>query len=99
MTYIKSFLKGFASTFRWLLDPSNKFELTLCLLFLIFVSTYCIINGAVLYGIAFGIQIITGIISYLFYNSDIDKRILIHTGLCTSIIASIFWVIGMILYL
>jgi hypothetical protein len=52
-----------------------------------------------LYGIAFATQIITGIISYLFYNSDIDKKILTHAGLCSSIIASIFWVIGMILYL
>ena len=99
MTYIKAFLKGSVSVFRWLLDPSDKFELTLCLLFLIFVSTCCIINGAVLYGIAFSVQIITAIVSYLFYNSDIDKRILTHTGLCTSLIASIFWVIGMILYL
>lgn len=99
MTYIKSFLNGFVSTFRWLLDPSNKFELTLCLLFLIFISIYCIINGAVFYGVAFSIQVITAFISYLFYNSDINKKVLIHTGLCTSVIASIFWVIGMILYL
>lgn len=99
MIYIKSFLKGFVSVFRWLLDPSNKFELTLCLLFLIFASTCCIINGMALYGIAFATQIITAIISYLFYNSDINKTVLIHTGLCTSVIAGIFWVIGMILYL
>ena len=99
MIYIKAFLKGFVSVFRWLLDPSNKFELTLCLLFLIFASTCCIINGMALYGIAFATQIITGIISYLFYNSDINKTVLIHTGLCTSVIAGIFWIIGMVLYL
>lgn len=99
MTYIKSFFKGFVSTFRWAIDPSNKFELTLCLIFLITLSTFCAFNDVILYSIAFGIQVITAFISYLYHNSEISKKVLAHIGLSISLIASIFWVIGMILYL
>jgi hypothetical protein len=98
MTYIKSFLKGFISTFRWVIDPTNKFELILCLIFLITLSAFCAFNDVILYSIAFGIQVITAFISYLYHNSEISKKVLAYMGLSISLIASIFWVIGIILY-
>lgn len=98
MTYIKSFLNGFISTFRWAIDPTNKFELTLCLIFLITLSTFCAFNDVILYSIAFGIQVITAFISYLYHNSEISKKVLAYIGLNTSLIASIFWFTGIFLY-
>ena len=98
MTYIKSFLKGFIGTVRWAIDPTNKFELTLCLIFLITLSTFCAFNDVILYSIAFSIQVITAFISYLYHNSEISKKILAYIGFSFSLIASIFWFTGMILY-
>ena len=98
MTYIKSFLKGFISTFRWAIGPTNKFELILGLIFLITLSTFCAFNNVILYSIAFSIQAISAFISYLYYNSEISKKILAYIGFSFSLIASIFWFTGMILY-
>lgn len=98
MTYIKIFLKGFISIIRWAIHPTNKFELTLCLIFLITLSIFFAFNDVILYSIAFGIQVINAFISYLYHNSEISKKILAYMGLSISLIASIFWFTGIILY-
>lgn len=98
MIYIKTFLNGFISTFRWIIGPTNKFELILGLIFSITISILCAFNNVILYSIAFGMQAISAFISYLYYNSEINKKILSYIGFSFSLIACIFWFTGMILY-
>ena len=89
MNIIKSFFNGFLSAFRWLYNPSTKFDI---IFFLILNISAIIVGFSIenfLFFFAFIFNSISGISAYLYNITNINKNKLLIIGVISSTLAVI----------
>lgn len=74
MIYIKAFINGFLSTFRWLVDPHSKIELIMGLIIMLLFVSVSIYASQFLFLAVFLLQLIYIVYTFITNKFNISKK-------------------------
>lgn len=74
MIYIKAFINGFLSTFRWLVDPHSKIELIMGLIIMLLFVGVSIYASQFLFLAVFLLQLIYILYTFITNKFNISKK-------------------------
>lgn len=74
MIYIKAFINGFLSTFRWLVDPHSKIELIMGLIIMLLFVGVSIYASQFLFLAVFLLQLIYIVYTFITNKFNISKK-------------------------